>query len=177
MAPDGRPFPSSLTLARGPVGFPPSSTRTGGSAGCNQDSITATSTAGSSSTGQQPSLTADARQQHRGGSFPHNLQFIHVSLLELDPLKNIVCILPLLQGNYVPDSDDAALSQLPEFDIILALSLSKWIHLNWGDAGIKRFFKKVYHHLRPGGRFILEPQPFNSYAKRKKINVSQQLST
>lgn len=81
--------------------------------------------------------------------------------------------LPLLQGNYVPASDAAAVSQLPEYDVILALSLSKWIHLNWGDAGIQRFFKKVYHHLRPGGRFILEPQPFSSYAKRKKINVSE----
>ena len=79
---------------------------------------------------------------------------------------------PFLQENYVPASDAAAASQAPEYDVILALSLSKWIHLNWGDEGIQRFFKKVYHHLRPGGRFILEPQPFSSYAKRKRINVS-----
>ena len=66
-------------------------------------------------------------------------------------------------------------SQRPEFDVILALSLTKWIHLNWGDAGIKRFFKKIFHHLRPGGKFILEPQPFSSYSKKKKLTVRNQL--
>lgn len=69
--------------------------------------------------------------------------------------------------------DDSSIdAQAPEFDVILALSLSKWIHLNWGDTGIKRFFKKVYRHLRPGGKFILEPQPFSSYSRKKKLTVS-----
>lgn len=77
-----------------------------------------------------------------------------------------------MQENYVPKSDVSAETQAAEFDVILALSLSKWIHLNWGDAGIKRFFKKVYHHLHPGGKFILEPQPFNSYSKKKRLTVS-----
>lgn len=72
----------------------------------------------------------------------------------------------------MPQDEASALSQVPQFDVILALSLSKWIHLNWGDAGIKRFFKKVYHHLRPGGKFILEPQPFKCYARKKKLSVS-----
>lgn len=72
----------------------------------------------------------------------------------------------------MPEDDACAVSQTPEYDVILALSLSKWIHLNWGDDGIKRFFKKVYHHLRPGGKFILEPQPFKCYSKKKKITVS-----
>lgn len=53
----------------------------------------------------------------------------------------------------------------------MALSVTKWIHLNWGDIGIKRFFKKVYRHLKPGGKFIVEPQPFSSYSKKKKLTV------
>jgi 7SK snRNA methylphosphate capping enzyme len=61
--------------------------------------------------------------------------------------------------------------QEPEYDVILALSLTKWIHLNWGDEGMKRFFRKVYLHLRPGGVFIVEPQPFTSYSKKKNVSV------
>lgn len=76
-----------------------------------------------------------------------------------------------MQGNYVPVDELSARSQVAEYDVILALSLTKWVHLNWGDAGIQRFFQKVYAHLRPGGKFILEPQPFSSYSKKKKLTV------
>ena len=75
------------------------------------------------------------------------------------------------QGNYVPETNESLESVRPEYDVILALSLTKWIHLNWGDVGIKRFFRKIYCHLRPGGRFIVEPQPFSSYARKKKVTV------
>jgi 7SK snRNA methylphosphate capping enzyme len=53
-----------------------------------------------------------------------------------------------------------------KFDVILALSVTKWIHLNHGDSGIKRFFQKCFSQLSPGGHFILEPQPFSSYSKK-----------
>lgn len=58
----------------------------------------------------------------------------------------------------------------------MALSITKWIHLNWGDAGIKRFFRRVYRHLRPGGLFILEPQSFETYKKRAKLTASYKLT-
>ncbi|KAI8816158.1 Bicoid-interacting protein 3-domain-containing protein [Fimicolochytrium jonesii] len=52
-----------------------------------------------------------------------------------------------------------------KYDVILALSISKWIHLNHGDAGLRRFFKRCYHSLNDGGVLLLEPQPWDSYTK------------
>ncbi|XP_062844395.1 7SK snRNA methylphosphate capping enzyme [Trichomycterus rosablanca] len=83
------------------------------------------------------------------GNFPSNVTFV--------------------KGNYVLDSDVLLQTQREEFDMILCLSVTKWVHLNWGDAGLKRFFRRVYLHLRPGGLFILEPQPWSSYSKRKTL--------
>lgn len=74
-----------------------------------------------------------------------------------------------IQGNYVFSSDEMVEQQKEEYDVILALSISKWIHLNNGDQGLKRFFKRIFNHLRPGGKLILEPQPWSSYKKKKKL--------
>lgn len=83
------------------------------------------------------------------GDFPANVTFV--------------------KGNYVLESDMLVTIQKEEYDVILCLSVTKWVHLNWGDAGLKRLFHRVYNHLRPGGLFILEPQPWSSYSKRKKL--------
>lgn len=76
------------------------------------------------------------------------------------------------QGNYVLESDELLETVRPEFDLVLCLSITKWIHLNWGDAGLKRFFKRIFYNLRPGGRLVLEPQAWPSYNKRRKLTVS-----
>lgn len=72
-------------------------------------------------------------------------------------------------GNYVLSKDELLKSQKEEYDTILCLSITKWIHLNWGDDGLKRFFRRIYLALRPGGVFILEPQAWPSYVKKKKM--------
>jgi len=65
-------------------------------------------------------------------------------------------------------------SDIPEdlegYDVVIAFSISKWIHLNDGDEGLKKFFLKVHSVLRTGGVFALEPQPWDSYAKAKRMN-------
>lgn len=75
-----------------------------------------------------------------------------------------------MQGNYVLSHDDLLAMEEPRYDLILCLSVTKWIHLNWGDDGLKRVFKRVYAQLRSGGVFILEAQPWESY-KKKKLSV------
>ncbi|ORX63187.1 Bin3-domain-containing protein [Hesseltinella vesiculosa] len=59
-------------------------------------------------------------------------------------------------------------------DTILALSITKWIHLHHGDDGLKKFFQKVYDALTPGGVFVLEPQAYSGYAKRAKVQPEMQ---
>ena len=89
------------------------------------------------------------------------------------PLTFTCCVLCCLcQENYVPASDLDVASTRPQYDVILALSITKWVHLNWGDAGLRRMFRKMYRHLKPGGRLVLEPQPFSSYSRKKKLTVS-----
>ncbi|KAJ3417518.1 hypothetical protein HDV05_003382 [Chytridiales sp. JEL 0842] len=60
-------------------------------------------------------------------------------------------------GNFV--SEPIPLKEEEKFDTILALSVTKWIQINWGDSGLKTFFAKCYSALRKGGVFIVEPQP------------------
>ncbi|XP_074839151.1 7SK snRNA methylphosphate capping enzyme [Carettochelys insculpta] len=74
-----------------------------------------------------------------------------------------------VRGNYVLERDELLATQKAEYDVVLCLSLTKWVHLNWGDEGLKRLFKRIYRHLRPGGILLLEPQPWSSYGKRKNL--------
>lgn len=95
-------------------------------------------------------------------------------------VEAVVLLMPLVdlapyscpQGNYVLDRDELVEAQTPEYDVVLCLSLTKWVHLNWGDEGLKRMFRRIYRHLRPGGILVLEPQPWSSYGKRKTLTVS-----
>ncbi|KAL3314011.1 hypothetical protein Ciccas_007385 [Cichlidogyrus casuarinus] len=60
----------------------------------------------------------------------------------------------------------------PLYDTILAFSVTKWIHLNHGDVGLMRFFRRAFNLLKPGGHLVLEPQPKTSY-KRTRFTTTQ----
>jgi hypothetical protein len=71
----------------------------------------------------------------------------------------------------VLDNDADLANVIAEYDTMMAFSVTKWIHLNFGDQGLKRFFKRIYRALFPGGRFILEPQPWSSYRLKRRMTV------
>ena len=53
-------------------------------------------------------------------------------------------------GNYVLENDELLETIQPEFDVVVCFSTTKWIHLNFGDDGLKRAFKRMHAQLRPG---------------------------
>jgi 7SK snRNA methylphosphate capping enzyme len=100
--------------------------------------------------------------------FPFNIEFI---------TGNIIAE---AYNNNNDDDADRVSSSLPwsswqpqrgPFDIILCLSVTKWIHLHTGDDGIKELFKKIIDDdfLSPSGYLILEPQSWLSYRKVKNL--------
>ncbi|KAJ0029864.1 hypothetical protein Pint_13238 [Pistacia integerrima] len=57
-----------------------------------------------------------------------------------------------------------------QYDTILCLSVTKWIHLNWGDDALITLFTRIWRLLHPGGIFVLEPQPWRSYEKNRRVS-------
>ncbi|KAM6583224.1 hypothetical protein CsatB_010226 [Cannabis sativa] len=80
--------------------------------------------------------------------------------------KNLSDIVSFRQENFVQSRHP------PEkfYDAILCLSVSKWIHLNWGDDGLITLFSKIWKLLNPGGIFVLEPQPWKSYDNNRRVS-------
>ncbi|KAG1741460.1 S-adenosyl-L-methionine-dependent methyltransferase [Suillus paluster] len=66
------------------------------------------------------------------GDFPHNVTF--------------------RTANWVMDNIPEDNNQ---YDIILGFSISKWIHLNNKDEGLKDFFHRVHQCLKTGGVFMV----------------------
>ncbi len=51
-------------------------------------------------------------------------------------------------------------------DAVLCVGITKWLHMQGGDAGMTQFFHFVYRVLKPGGTFIIQPQRRGSYCSR-----------
>lgn len=52
------------------------------------------------------------------------------------------------QTNYVLKDETQMSNDTQQYDLILCLSITKWIHLNFGDAGLKSAFKGMFNQLR-----------------------------
>ncbi|THH07558.1 hypothetical protein EW145_g3296 [Phellinidium pouzarii] len=90
-----------------------------------------------------------------GGQFPHNVSFRTADWVR-----------------------DGVVEDQNGYDVLLALSITKWIHLNEGDDGLTKFFRRAYSVLNPNGVFILEPQEWETYSKAKRMDAaSHQQST
>lgn len=57
-------------------------------------------------------------------------------------------------------------------DVILALSIIKWIHLEHLDQGLLAFFRKCATSLKPGGCLVVELQTWDSYEKAIRPNTA-----
>lgn len=49
------------------------------------------------------------------------------------------------------------------YDVVLALSLTKWVHIQQGDRGLCKLLARICSVLRPGGHLFLERQEWRSY--------------
>ncbi|XP_074661840.1 7SK snRNA methylphosphate capping enzyme-like [Tubulanus polymorphus] len=133
-----------------------------------------------------PNLIAAARKNIRHylsselagkGKFPDAMSstygpIVSKKLPESDVDKKLLNNIRFAQANYVPESDELLELVKEEYDVILAFSLTKWMHLHNGDAGLKRAFKRMFKQLRPGGILLLEPQSWSSYKKKKNLTES-----
>ncbi|KAJ6616474.1 Bin3-domain-containing protein [Mycena sp. CBHHK59/15] len=63
----------------------------------------------------------------------------------------------------IPEDEDG-------YDVVLAFSITKWIHLNGGDNALRRFFARAAAVLPPGGQFAVEPQAWDTYRKAKRMD-------
>lgn len=79
--------------------------------------------------------------------FPHNVSFI---------CKNVI--------------DFVAASS--KYDVVSCLSVTKWIHLTEGDSGLMTLFQIIHQLTSPGGRAIIEYQPWSSYLNNKKTSAT-----
>ncbi|XP_020084182.1 probable RNA methyltransferase At5g51130 [Ananas comosus] len=80
--------------------------------------------------------------------------------------EDLFNVVSFCRQNFIESLDGCS----EKYDTILCLSVTKWIHLNWGDDGLITLFVKIWRLLRPGGIFLLEPQPWTSYKKNRRVS-------
>lgn len=73
----------------------------------------------------------------------------------------------------VTAEDAGIIQEVGSYDVVLCMSITKWIHMAGGDTALKRVFKLILQCLKPGGVFILEPQPEKSYKRARSKGIKQ----
>ncbi|SJX60849.1 uncharacterized protein SRS1_12075 [Sporisorium reilianum f. sp. reilianum] len=58
------------------------------------------------------------------------------------------------------------------YSIVLALSITKWIHIQQGDTGVVRFFARIATTLHAGALLFLERQEWSSYHSARNMDAS-----
>lgn len=58
--------------------------------------------------------------------------------------------------------------EIGKYDVVICLSVTKWVHISHGDEGLKQFFATMKDCLKDNGCLILEPQPSRSYKKARQ---------
>ena len=81
-------------------------------------------------------------------------------LFEVNTCATTPSITDLLYTHRLARQDAPAPGSL---DTVLCLSVTKWVHLHRGDAGLAALLARVAAALAPGGLLVLEPQPWRSY--------------
>lgn len=98
-------------------------------------------------------------------SYPYNVSFQVCNILQLQLSEHSTTSQTpdQKQGETTPQKKSALSAH--QFDTVLLLSLTKWVHMNFGDDGIRTLFANAKCLLRVGGRLVLEAQKFKAYAK------------
>ncbi|KAF8434498.1 Bicoid-interacting protein 3-domain-containing protein [Boletus edulis BED1] len=58
----------------------------------------------------------------------------------------------------------------PVYDVVIAFSITKWVHLHHGDQGLTTLFQRAHRVLKPGGALIVEPQAWETYGKARRMD-------
>ena len=91
-------------------------------------------------------LSIPPTTENTANKFPHNIAFFTSDWVH----------------NPIPTDKDS-------YDVVLAFSISKWIHLNGGDDAVMKIFNRVYMVLNHGV-FVLGPQSWETYGKARKMD-------
>ncbi|ESQ43708.1 hypothetical protein EUTSA_v10027230mg, partial [Eutrema salsugineum] len=80
--------------------------------------------------------------------------------------KNLSQIVSFQKENFVQTQkfDDN------RYDTILCLSVTKWVHLNWGDDSLITLFSEIWRLFNPDGIFVMELQPWKSYENNRCVS-------
>lgn len=135
----------------------------------------------SSSSAPPAAAAAGDRDELDGSGTRRTIEFEHCNYLDrkigAESLDTIMWYVATLFSHFSPFILRTSLSltrnymrtYLPSLISPSSLSVIKWIHLNWGDEGLRKLLRKVLSELKPGGIFILEIQPMSSYHKVKNL--------